>query len=146
MPGKKKLCFVIGPVGDPGTDVRRDADWLLKGIVRPVFDQNFPEFTIQRADEISEPGSINSQVISRLLDAPLVIADMSRHNANAFYELAIRHMVELPTVHMIQTDWKVPFDVMPYRAIPFSRDRVATALYMGEMGSEWIFPLVLARH
>jgi hypothetical protein len=54
------------------------------------------------------------------MDAPLVIADMSMHNANAFYELAIRHMVGLPTIHMIRNDWKIPFDVAPYRAIPFS--------------------------
>lgn len=121
---EKKLCFVIGPIGDPDTEVRRDADWLLKGIIKPVIEQHFPEYHVQRADEISEPGSINSQVIARLFQAPLVIADMSRHNANAFYELAIRHMKQLPTIHMIHTAWKVPFDVMPYRAIPFSRDRV----------------------
>ena len=46
---------------------------------------------------------------------------MSMHNANAFYELAIRHMVGPPTIHMILRDWKIPFDVAPYRAITFSR-------------------------
>jgi hypothetical protein len=51
---------------------------------------------VQRADEIKAPGDINSQIINRLMDAELVIADMSMHNANAFYELAIRHMVRLP--------------------------------------------------
>src|ERR1700750_2605228 len=70
------------------------------------------------------PGSINSQVITRLMDAKLVIADMSMHNANAFYELAIRHMVRLPTIHIIHKDWKVPFDVAPFRAIQFARDDI----------------------
>jgi len=119
---RKKLCFVIGPIGDPDSDVRRDADWLLKGIIKPVIQESFPAYYVERADDISEPGSISSQVITRLLDAPLVIADMSRHNANAFYELAIRHMVGMPTIHMIHSAWKIPFDVLPYRAIPFSRD------------------------
>jgi hypothetical protein len=50
----------------------------------------------------------------------LVIADMSQHNANAFYELAIRHIVRLPTIHMIRSADKIPFDVAPYRAISFS--------------------------
>lgn len=53
--------------------------------------------------------------------AALVIADMSMHNANAFYELAVRHMVRLPTIRIIHRDWKDPFDVAPYRAIHFSR-------------------------
>jgi hypothetical protein len=41
---------------------------------------------------------MNSQIINRLMDAELAIADMSMHNASAFYELAIRHMVRLPTI------------------------------------------------
>jgi hypothetical protein len=117
----KKLCFVIGPIGSDGSDERCHADWLLKGIIKPVFEAHFPSYEVQRADEIVAPGSINSQVITRIMDAPLVVADMSMHNANAFYELAIRHMVGLPTIHVIGKEWKIPFDVAPYRAITFSR-------------------------
>jgi hypothetical protein len=118
---QQKLCFVIGPIGEAGSDARTHADWLLDGIVRPVFQSQFPDYLVQRADEIKAPGDINSQVINRLMTAALVIADMSMHNANAFYELAVRHMVRLPTIHIIHRDWKIPFDVAPYRAIYFSR-------------------------
>jgi hypothetical protein len=116
----KKLCFVIGPIGDPASETRRHADWVLRGIIKPVFEKHFPDFRVVRADEIVAPGSINSQVITRLMDAPLVIVDMSFHNANAFYELAVRHMKVLPTIHLIHRDWKIPFDVAPYRAVKFS--------------------------
>jgi hypothetical protein len=120
----KKVCFVIGPIGDPGTNARRHADWLFQGIIKPVFAEHFrDEFEVPiRADQIVAPGSINTQVITRLLEVPLVIADLSLHNANAFYELAIRHMIRLPTIHMIHKEWKLPFDVAPFRAITFSRD------------------------
>jgi hypothetical protein len=117
----KKLCFVIGPIGDAGTEPRTHADWLLDGIIRPVFKNHFPQFDVLRADGIRAPGDINSQIIQRLMDAELVIADLSLHNANAFYELAVRHMMRLPTIHIIHKDWKIPFDVAPYRAIYFSR-------------------------
>jgi hypothetical protein len=116
---QKKLCFVIGPIGDPGTEKRRHSDWLLKGIIRPVFETNFKDFDVQRADEITAPGSISAQVIIRLHSAELVIADMSLENANAFYELGIRHMKRLPTIHMYSEGKDIPFDVKPYRAIPF---------------------------
>ena len=119
---QKKLCFVIGPIDDPGSEVRRHADWLLEGIIDPVFTEHFPTFKLERADKIGEPGMITSQVITRLIDAPLVVADMSYHNANAFYELAIRHMVRLPTIHMIGKGFRIPFDVAPHRAIIFARD------------------------
>jgi hypothetical protein len=122
----KKLCFVIGPIGEPNTDVRRHADWLFRGIIKPVFAQHFgDEFDVPvRADEIVAPGIIHTQIIQKLFEAPLVIADLSLHNANAFYELAIRHMVRLPTIHMYHKALKPPFDVAPHRAIPFARDDV----------------------
>jgi hypothetical protein len=122
MSNASKLCFVIGPIGLPNSDARRHADWLLKGIIRPVFSKSFPEFEVLRAEEISEPGSISSQVINRLLTAELVIADMSRANPNAFYEMGIRHMKRLPTIHMYLDGEDIPFDVKPYRAIAFKHN------------------------
>src|SRR5262245_29916524 len=118
---EKKLCFVIGPIGDPGTDARRHADWLFQGIIKPVFAEHFrDEFEVPvRADQIVAPGSINTQVITRLLEVPLVIADLSLHNANAFYELAIRHMVRLPTIHMIHKDWTLPLMLHLLGPLPF---------------------------
>jgi hypothetical protein len=115
----KKVCFVIGPIGDAGTDTRRHADWLLEGIVEPVFNTHFQDFIVERSGKISAPGSISSQIIIRLHTAELVIADMSQANANAFYEMGIRHMKRLPTIHMFSEGQNIPFDVKPYRAIPF---------------------------
>ena len=113
-----RLCFVVGPIGSEGSAVRIAADWLLNGIVKPVL-QEFG-FSVRRADEIPEPGMIDSQVINMVIDADLVIADLSGHNPNAFYELAIRHMVEKPIIHMIDIDTEIPFDVRAFRAIVFS--------------------------
>jgi len=115
----KKVCFVIGSIGDPGTEIRRHADWLLEAIIEPVFEAHFQEFTVTRSDKISAPGSISSQIINLLHTAELVIADMSRENANAFYEMGIRHMKRLPTIHMYSEGQNIPFDVKPYRAIPW---------------------------
>jgi hypothetical protein len=116
----QKHCFVIGPIGDEGSHERIHADWLYKGIILPVFAQYFPEWTVERADKIPTLGMVNSQIINRLHDAELVIADLSFHNANAFYEMAIRHKVGKPIIHMIRKGEKIPFDVIPHRAIPFA--------------------------
>jgi hypothetical protein len=113
-----KRCFVIGPIGEPGKATRINADWLLRGIIRPVLKEKLG-FEVQRADEISQPGMIDSQVINAVIDADLVIADLSEDNPNAFYELAIRHMEGRPVIHMTR-EGKIPFDVQPYRTILFS--------------------------
>src|SRR5436190_149653 len=104
--GKKKICFVVGPIGDPESDIRVHADWILEEIVQPVVSQ-FPEFSVVRADQISPPGMIDAQVIQHLLDSDLVIADLSRENPNAFYEIGIRHMAQRPIIHMQLADEKI---------------------------------------
>jgi hypothetical protein len=121
---KSKLCFVIGPVGEEESDARIHADWLLELIIEPVFDEaHFPEFRVERADKLPEPGLIGTQIIDRLLNAELVIADLSFLNPNVFYEIGIRHMVQQPIIHMQLSDQKLPFDVNSYRSIKFSRKK-----------------------
>lgn len=117
---KKKLCFVVGPIGEAKSATRIHADWLLQEIIVPVFDKNFPDFRVVRADRMKTPGMIDSQMINHLLDAELVIADMSLRNVNAFYEMGIRHMAQKPIIHMYLEGTEIPFDVAPHRAIPFS--------------------------
>ena len=116
----KKVCFVVGPIGEPDTDTRIHADWLLEEIIEPVMNE-WPDFEVIRADKISRPGMIDAQVIPHLLDAELVIADLSALNANAFYEIGIRHMAQKPVIHMQLNEDEIPFDLTLYRAIKFSR-------------------------
>jgi hypothetical protein len=117
-----KLCFVIGPIGKAGGEDRRHSDWLFQTIIQPVFQEHFRDTRVERSDKISVPGMIDQQIIDMLFDCDLVIADMSRLNANAFYEIGIRHMIRKPVIHMFLEGEAIPFDVAPYRAIPFSLD------------------------
>ncbi|MDM9647741.1 hypothetical protein [Rhizobium sp. S163] len=117
----KKLCFIVGPIGDDSSEDRMHADWLLEEIIEPVFAKDFPDFEIKRADKISDPGRIDSQVITALLDADLVIADLTTLNPNAFYEIGIRHTVQKPIIHMHLEGQRIPFDIASFRSIKFDR-------------------------
>lgn len=116
MSDKKKPCFVISPIGPESSDIRRRADQILKHVISPAVDAC--GFEAIRADQISEPGLITTQVIQHIIDDPLVIADLTGSNANVFYELAIRHAIRKPLVQIIQKDEKIPFDVAGMRTIP----------------------------
>src|ERR1700731_4511974 len=95
---KKRLCFVVGPIGDPESEIRTHADWVLEEIIVPVISQ-FADFSVVRADQIAPPGMIDAQIIQHLLDSDLVIADLSKENPNSFYEIGIRHMAQKPIIH-----------------------------------------------
>jgi len=112
---KEKSCFVIAPIGDEGSDIRRRSDQVLKHIVGPAAKDC--GYETMRADKISEPGIITSQVIQHLLDDALVIADLTGRKPNVFYELAIRHAVRKPVVQIIHAGESIPFDVAASRTI-----------------------------
>lgn len=119
MADKSKLCFVVGPVGSQGSDTRNHADLLLEFIIKPVL-RDFPDYLVKRQDEDSKPGMIDSQIITALRDADLVIADLSHLNPNAFYEIGIRHMIAKPIIHMQLEEQRIPFDLSLYKTVPFS--------------------------
>lgn len=120
----EKLCFVIGPIGTSDSQTRRDADFLLEYIIRPVLGNPPFNYFVKRADEDVKPGSINAAVLNDVMTSVLAIADLSERNANAFYELGIRHAVQKPVIHMVRSLADIPFDIIDQRAIDFSTDSV----------------------
>jgi hypothetical protein len=110
-----KNCFVIMPIGEESSDTRRRSDQVLKHIIKPAAE--FCGYAAIRADEIDKPGLITSQVIQRVIDDPLVIADLSETNPNVFYELAIRHAIRKPLVQIIEKGERIPFDVAGTRTV-----------------------------
>lgn len=125
-----KKCFVISPIGDEGTETRRRCDQVLEHIIKPVAKEC--GYNTVRADQISEPGIITSQVIQRLLHDDLVIADLTGRNPNVYYELAVRHAVRKPVVQIIHHDEPIPFDVSPTRTIKFDYQDLDSVAYCKE--------------
>jgi hypothetical protein len=113
----KKTCFIVGPIGEALSPVRQLADWLLKGVIKPVLEDDEFGYIVKRADHDTEPGSITSAVIDDLVNADLVVADLTGFNPNAFYELGIRHALRKPAIHMTAEFVKLPFDNADQRTI-----------------------------
>jgi len=112
---KIKTCFVIAPIGADGSADRIRSDQVLKHIIGPSVRECGYEPI--RADQISEPGLITSQVIQHIVDDPLVIADLTGRNPNVFYELALRHAIKKPVVQIIHATESIPFDVAASRTV-----------------------------
>jgi hypothetical protein len=111
----EKTCFVIAPIGEPESETRKRSDQILKHIVAPAAKEC--GYEAMRADHISEPGIITSQVIQHIAEDPLVLADLTDRNPNVFYELAIRHAIKKPLVQIIKKGEAIPFDVAGTRTV-----------------------------
>ncbi len=110
-----KVCFYITPIGEEHSEERRHSDFMMEYIIKPAVK----EFSLDvvRADQMGKPGMIGKQVIEHILKARLVIADLSFHNPNVFYELSLRHATRLPTVQVKRAVDKLPFDLNQYNTI-----------------------------
>jgi hypothetical protein len=111
----ESTCFYITPIGSPESEQRKHSDLFLGSFVEPALTSF--GLSVIRADGIDKPGIITKQVIEHIVKSRLVIADLSFHNPNVFYELAIRHMMRLPIVQIIRKADFIPFDVNQARTI-----------------------------
>lgn len=110
-----RTCFYITPIGVEGSEQRMHADLFMGSIVEPALSEL--GFTIVRSDTINTAGMITSQIIEHLVKAKLVVADLSFHNPNVFYELSLRHSLGKPIIHLIRSCDSIPFDIHSFRTI-----------------------------
>lgn len=109
----KKICFVImgfGKKTDYSTGRTLDLDKTYKNIIQPAVESS--GYQCVRADEIQEAGLIDKSMYALLMQADLVVADISTFNPNAIYELGIRHAVRpYSTIVIKEEEGKIPFDL-----------------------------------
>jgi hypothetical protein len=103
-----KTCFVLMPFREGLREIYTD-------VYVPVCQQN--NIRCWRVDEIARPGSITRDIVEGILDADLILADLTGRNPNVFYELGISHATGNKTIMTAQSRDDVPFDIASYRVI-----------------------------
>lgn len=109
----EKICFVVIGYGikpDYRTGRQLDLDKTYEYLIKPVFDDL--NITCVRACDIPHSGVIDVPMYENILKADIVIADISTLNANAIYELGIRHALRPQTTIVIaEKELLYPFDL-----------------------------------
>lgn len=119
-----ETCFVIMPIGDQkydkqfisSTDLKSKYDDLLKECLSKVK----PDLEIVRADEISMPGAITTDIFTRIMHSKYVLADITFPNPNVFYELGLRHAISNKTILIKEKGYNFKvFDISYLRFIEY---------------------------
>lgn len=119
-----KTCFVVMAIGEQkfeagvvsSAELKRKYDDLIKEAIQ----KSRPTLEVVRADEISLPGTITTDIITRLMHSDYVVADVTFPNPNVFYELGLRHACRTGTIIIRDKEGpSVPFDIAHLRYIEY---------------------------
>jgi hypothetical protein len=115
MANGQKTCFVIMGFGEK-TDFQSNPQRMLnlnktyEYIIEPAVKE--AGLKCVRADQIIHSTVIDKPMYENLLDADVVVADLSTSNANAIYELGVRHALKPTTTIVIaENNFSFPFDL-----------------------------------
>ena len=117
--------FIVRPFG---TKNGIDFDRIETALIRPAMEQ--AGLTGGTTGEFIQQGNIRADMFEQLLIADLVIADISIHNANVFYELGIRHGLRDKRTFLIKAKFEsdVPFDLKTDRYLSYDPEQPAGAV------------------
>ncbi len=119
-PAKPTTGFFISQIGEKGTPERMRADEVYGLMVKPVCEELGIE--IGRADLETAPGPVTQKMVRSLLEADIVIADLTGRNPNVNYELGIAHSFGRRVVVLVDSAKSLPFDTKDERAIEIGGD------------------------
>jgi len=121
-------CFVISPIGQPGSETREHADDVFECIIEPAL--KVTEVEGRRADHIKDVGQITKQMYNDILYSDFCIAVLHGFNPNVFYELAVAHSSGVPVILLSEKGIDPPFDLKDERV--FHYDLGARSIHRGD--------------
>ena len=108
-----KTCFVVMGFNrktDYQSGRTLDLDKSYRLLIEPAVQESGLQCV--RADKIVHSGVIDVPMYQHLLEADLVIADLSTSNPNALYELGVRHALRpFSTIVIAESKLQYPFNV-----------------------------------
>ncbi len=76
-------------------------------------------YNVTRADDMKTCQNILKDIIHGIAYGDLIVADLSDSNPNVYYELGLAHTLGKPVILLTQNINEIPFDLRPYRIIPY---------------------------
>lgn len=105
-----RCCFIIMPFNDEELNV------VYEDFVKPIVE-NECELKCERGDDVFGSNVVIEDILTSIKRADLMIADLTRKNANVFYEVGISHVLGKEVLLLAQSIDDVPFDLRHRRVL-----------------------------
>ena len=111
-------CFVITPIGEEASDLRREIDGIIDACIYPsLLAYGFSVDNVYIPHRMDIGGMISYQIMEKIHNCDLVIANLTGLNPNVMYELAARHSTGKPTIQICNKNTSLPFDTKDVRTL-----------------------------
>ncbi len=117
--------FVISQIGEKGSPERTRANDVFEYVITEVANEKGLE--AKRVDRDPTPGVVTTQIVQGIINATLVVADLTGKNPNVYYELGVGNSFAKPTVLLVNEPSGLPFDVRNERMIILGSDETLGA-------------------
>ena len=109
MSTKSQTCFVIMPFSETSDEHTEDY-WTrqFNTFLKPLIEER-PNLEACRSEALR--GDILRQIITDLVVCPIVVADLTDSNPNAYWELGVRQSFKHGTITVAEYDTNLPFDL-----------------------------------
>jgi hypothetical protein len=74
-------------------------------------------YVVKRADDVFSPRPIMLEIQHSILEADIILCEMSGRNPNVFYELGLAHAIGRPAILVSRKEGDIPFDLRHIRSI-----------------------------
>jgi hypothetical protein len=90
---------------------------LYDDVIKPVVGQF--DLHAYHVGEVFGPGLILDDITRGIIEAKVIIADITPTNENVFYELGYAHALRKPTILLAEKDKVLPFDISGFRCLKY---------------------------
>jgi hypothetical protein len=112
----KLYIFVIMPFGDD--ELTKNFERYIK---KPLEEEGH---SIERVDDSIRATSIIRDIIERIRNADVIIAELTLDNMNVYYELGRAHEIEKNVIQICQQEQEhLPFDIRGVRTIKYKNSK-----------------------
>lgn len=117
---EKKDCFIIMPISDADGYPNGHFGHVFENIIKPSCE--LAGYNPVRADQVKETNLIHLDILTKLIEAPMAICDLSNRNPNVLFELGIRQAFDKPVVLIQEKGTPKIFDIAPLRYLEYSNE------------------------
>lgn len=122
---ENKTVFILMPFGTKSEyeGGNKESNCIYEEIIIKAIERScIRDSTIIKEVDKNRPGSITGSIVTSLVEAEVVIADITGWNPNVFLELGIRYSLRNKvTILLAQEDTNIPFDIRNYRLIKYNK-------------------------